>query len=192
MSLNRLQKIISESGLLSRQKADLPIKKSSSGLSDEPFSDNDFYDAINLFKAQKKKSGISLEQLSNETKISRNVLIAIENGWKYYLPEKTYLNSMIKSLETNLNLESGSLNALSVQKNSDYKISKFKFNFINIDFLNSWFGSFLYIILMLLSILALNSQLRYLIKTNSVSTEPIIIEKTLIKNENVLKTKKEK
>jgi len=99
---------------------------------------------------------------------------------------------MIKSLETNLNLERGSLNALSVQKNSDNNISRFKFNFINIDFLNSWFGSFLYIILMLLSILVLNSQLRYLIKTNSVSTEPIIIEKTVIKNENVLKTKKEK
>ena len=99
---------------------------------------------------------------------------------------------MIKSLETNLNLERGSLNALLVQKNSDDNISRFKFNFINIDFLNSWFGSFLYIMLMLLSILVLNSQLRYLIKTNSVSTEPIIIEKTLMKNENVLKTKKEK
>ena len=156
------------------------------------FSDNDFNEAINLFKAQRKKSGISIEQLSNETKISRNVLIAIENGWKKYLPEKTYLNSMIKSLETNLNLERGSLNALSVPKNSDDNISRFKFNFINIDFLNSWFGSFLYIILMLLSILVLNSQLRYLIKTNSVSTEPIIIEKTVIKDENVLKTKKEK
>ena len=91
MSLNRLQKIISEAGLLSRRKADLLIKKSSSGLTDEPFSDNDFNEAINLFKAQRKKSGISLEQISNETKISRNVLIAIENGWKKYLPEKPYL-----------------------------------------------------------------------------------------------------
>jgi len=115
MSLNRLQKIITEAGLLSRRKADLLIKKSSSGLSDEPFSDNDFNEAINLFKAQRKKSGISLEQLSNETKISRNVLIAIENGWKNYLPETTYLISMIKSLEIKLNLEKGSLNGLLLQ-----------------------------------------------------------------------------
>ena len=167
-----------------------PIKKSSSGLSDEPFSDNDFNDAINLFKAQRKKSGISLEQLSNETKISRNVLIAIENGWKKYLPEKTYLNSMIKSLETNLNLERGSLNALSVQKNSDDNISRFNFNFINIDFLSSWIGSLLYIIFMLLSILALNSQQRYLIKMNSVSTEPIITGKTVMRNGNIINNKK--
>ena len=191
MSLNRLQKIISESGLLSRRKADLLIKKSSSGLSDEPFSDNDFNEAINLFKAQRKKSGISIEQLSNETKISRNVLIAIENGWKKYLPEKTYLNSMIKSLETNLNLERGSLNALSVQKNSDDNISRFKFNFINIDFLNSWIGSLLYFIIMLLSILALNSQQKYLIKINSISTEPIKMEKTFIEDGNVINKAKE-
>ena len=168
-----------------------PIKKSSSGLSDEPISDNDFNDAINLFKAQRKKSGISLEQLSNETKISRNVLIAIENGWKKYLPEKTYLISMIKSLELNLNLEKGSLNGLSIQKDSINNVSRFKFNFINIDFLNSWIGSLLYFIIMLLSILALNSQQKYLIKINSISTEPIKMEKTFIEDGNVINKAKE-
>ncbi|WP_413678219.1 helix-turn-helix domain-containing protein [Prochlorococcus sp. MIT 0916] len=172
-----------------------PLKKSSSGLSDETskiVSDNDFSEAINLFKTQRKKAGISLEQLSNETKISRNVLIAIENGWKKYLPERTYLISMIKILETKLNLERGSLNGLSAKKYNANNISRFKFNFINIDFLNSWIGSLLYVILMLLSILALNSQQRYLIKINSVSTEPIIIDKSLIKNGNIINNIKDK
>tara|TARA_Y100001968_G_scaffold314801_1_gene340618 strand:+ start:939 stop:1466 length:528 start_codon:yes stop_codon:yes gene_type:complete len=169
------------------------FKKSSSGLSketDKPSSDIDFSEAINLFKAQRNKTGISLEQLSNETKISRNVLIAIENGWKKYLPETTYLNSMIKSLELKLNLEKGSLNGLSIEKGNVNNVSSFKFNFINIDFLNSWIGSLLYIIFMLLSILALNSQQRYLIKINSISTEPIITEKTLINNESRINTQK--
>ena len=44
---------------------------------------------------------------------------------------------------------------------------------------------------MLLSILALNIQQRYLIKINSVSTEPIITEKTVIKNGNIINNKKE-
>ena len=170
------------------------FKKSSSEFSqkhDKPLSENDFSEAINLFKSERKKSGISLEQLSNETKISKNVLIAIENGWKKYLPEKTYLISMLKSIETKLNLKRGSLNGLLTQKDSIDKISRFKFNFINIDFLNSWFGSLLYIVFMLSSILALNIQQRYLIKTNSVSTEPIILENTIIKNENTI-DKKEK
>ncbi len=165
------------------------IKKSSSDLSDvtdTSDSDNNFSEAINLFKIQRKKTGISLEQLSKETKISRNVLIAIENGWKKYLPEKTYLISMIKILEVKLNLDTGSLKGLIARKDTLNKISRFKFNFINIDFLNSWIGSLLYIIFMLLSILALNSQQKYLIKINSVSTEPIIIEETSKNNVNII------
>ncbi len=171
-----------------------PFKKSSSGLSDsddKPRSDNEFIEAINLFKTQRLKIGISLETLSKETKISRNVLIAIENGWKKYLPEKTYLISMIKSLELNLNLEKGSLNGLSIQKDSINNVSRFKLNFINIDFLNSWIGSLLYFIIMLLSILALNSQQKYLIKINSISTEPIKMEKTFIEDGNAINRAKE-
>ena len=171
-----------------------PFKKASSGLSDshnKPLSDNEFFEAINLFKTQRLKIGISLETLSKETKISRNVLIAIENGWKKYLPEKTYLISMIKSLELKLNLEKGSLNGLSIQKESINNVSRFKLNFINIDFLNSWIGSLLYFIIMLLSILALNSQQKYLIKINSISTEPINMEKTFIEDGNVIDKAKE-
>ena len=171
------------------------FKKSSSNSSELPdknLSDNDFSEAVNLFKIEIKKAGISLEQLSKETKISRNVLIAIQNGWKKYLPEKTYLISMIKILEINLNLEKGSLNGLSASKDSVKNIQRFKFNFINIDFLNSWIGSLLYVIFMLSSILALNSQQRYLIKINSVSTEPVITRKTFIKDGNIINTGKEK
>ena len=98
---------------------------------------------------------------------------------------------MIKSLELKLNLEKGSLNGLSIQKDSINNVSRFKFNFINIDFLNSWIGSLLYFIIMLLSILALNSQQKYLIKINSISTEPIKMENTFIEDGNVINKPKE-
>ena len=98
---------------------------------------------------------------------------------------------MIKSLELKLNLEKGSLNGLSIQKESINNVSRFKLNFINIDFLNSWIGSLLYFIIMLLSILALNSQQKYLIKINSISTEPIKMEKTFIEDGNVINKAKE-
>ena len=171
------------------------LKKSKSGLANEPIdpdSYSNFSEAINLFKTQREKIGISLEQLAKETKISRNVLCAIENGWEKYLPEKTYLISMIKSIEIKLNLERGSLNGLLIKKYDNKSLSKFKFNFINIDFLNSWIGSLLYVIFMFLSILALNSQQKYLIKINSISTEPIITEKTVIKNETFTNNIKDK
>ncbi len=171
-----------------------PFKKSSSVSSDsheKPRAESEFSEAIKLFKDQRMKVGISLETLAKETKISKNVLMAIENGWEKYLPERTYLISMIKSLELKLNLERGSLNALSTQKGSNNNVSRFKFNFINIDFLNSWIGSLFYFIIMLLSILALNSQQKYLIKINSISTEPITIEKNFIENENIINKQKE-
>ncbi len=155
-----------------------PFKKPLSDLSDKKDNfdpDYKFTNTMGVFKSQREKLGISLEDLSNKTKISKNVLIAIENGWKKYLPERTYLISMLKILEIELDLERGSLNNLLAQKVNNNSISSFNLNFINIDFLNSWIGSVLYLIFMFLSILALNSQQKYLLKINSVSTEPILI-----------------
>ena len=166
-----------------------PLSDSSS-LKDKPEPDFEFLEAISLFTSQREKLGISLKELSAKTKISRNVLIAIENGWKKYLPEKTYLISMLKILEIELNLEKGSLNGLLLQKIKKNNLSKFKFKFINIDFLNSWFGSLLYFIIMLLSVLALNSQQKYLLKINSLTTEPVLINQTNLGNENEKNIKK--
>ncbi len=169
-----------------------PFKKPLSNLSnskDKTDYDYEFSNAINLFTSQRKKLGISLEELSNKTKISKNVLIAIENGWGKYLPEKTYLISMLKRLEIELNLEMGSLNGILDKEIIINNLSKFKFKFINIDFLNSRIGSLLYFIFMLLSILALNSQQKYLLKIHSVSTEPILLNETEEVNKNTTYTK---
>ena len=150
----------------------------------EQNGESEFYQSISLFVKQRKQCEISLEELSKKTKISRNVLIAIENGWKKYLPEKIYLVTIIKRLEDELNLESGSLNGILTKKLTNKNPSVFKFKFINIDFLNSWVGSLLYILLMLLAILALNSQQKYLIKLNTQSNEPIVIKEPAIDNKN--------
>ena len=138
-------------------------------------SDEEFSKAISLFKEQREKNAISLEDLAKKTKISRNVLVAIENGWKTYLPEETYLNSMIKRLESELILEKGSLDGLLTPKINFKQQSKLKI--LNINFLQRWEGSLLYFLLMLISILALNSQQKYLLHINSLSTEPIFLIK---------------
>ena len=170
----------------------VPFKKPLSDLSnfkDTTEVDDEFKQAINLFKSQRVKLQISLEVLSNKTRISKNVLIAIENGWEKYIPETTYLNSMLKILEIELNLEIGSLNGLLRTKvnKKNKKISKIKF--INIDFLNSWVGGFLYLIVMFLSILAINSQQKYLLKINSLSTEPVIINDNILENKSIINNK---
>ena len=145
-------------------------------------ADSEFSKAIGLFTSQRSKLGISLEELSSKTKISRNVLIAIEKGWKKYLPETTYLISMLKMIEAELDLERGSLNGLLDKKIINNSLPNFKFNIINIDFINSRIGSILYLIFMFLSILALNSQQKYLLKINSLSTEPVLMNENNIDN----------
>ena len=164
-----------------------PFKKPLSdlpSLNEKPEPDYEFLKAINLFKSQKEKLGISLEELSDNTKISRNVLIAIEKGWKDYLPETTYLKSMLKMIEVELNLDRGSLNGFLDKKIINNSLYEFKF--INIDFLNSWFGSLLYFIFMLLSILAINSQQKYLLKINSTSTETILKDEMNRERQNII------
>ena len=166
-----------------------PFKKpltNSPSLKGKPESDYEFYKAINLFISQREKIGISLDVLSNKTKISRNVLIAIENGWEKHIPESTYLISMLKTLEIELFLERGSLNGLLTKKIVNKNLSKLKFNFINIDFINSWVGSLLYFVFMLISILAINSQQKYLLKIHSLSTEPILIQEANIEDKNTI------
>ncbi len=168
------------------------FKKPLSDLSNSEYkaeTDSEFIKAISLFTSQRNKLGISLEELSTKTKISRNVLKAIENGLKNHLPETTYLISILKTIEVELDLERGSLNGLLESKIIKNSLSSLKFNFINIDFLNSWIGSTLYLIFMFLSILALNSQLKYLLKINSISTEPVIINETNINNKDTINSK---
>ena len=167
-----------------------PFKKplSESSISkDKHDPDYEFQKAVNLFVSQRENLGFSIKELSNKTRISKNVLIAIENGWEKYLPEKTYLISMIRKLEIEFDLKEGSLNGILSERVIIKSINRIKFNFINIDFLNSWIGSLLYLIFMFLSILALNSQQKYLLKINSLSTEPVLLNEIDLKDNNRIK-----
>ncbi len=138
-----------------------------------------FMKALTLFKEQRKNLGFSLSELSNNTKISRNVLLAIENGWKKHIPENTYLIAMIRRLESVLELEDNSLNGLLSERNTTEKVSRFQLNLLNIDFFSTWKGNLLYILILLTSILFLNSNQNHLIPIDVNSSEPILpIENT--------------
>ena len=53
-----------------------PLSENSS-MNNKPDTNEEISKIIKLFKSQREKLGISLEELSNKTKISRNVLISI-------------------------------------------------------------------------------------------------------------------
>ena len=64
---------------------------------DNANTDYEFTTAINLFRSQRKKVGLTLEELSNRTKISRNVLLSIENGLKKKFTRKNLFNFNVKN-----------------------------------------------------------------------------------------------
>ncbi len=143
-------------------------------IAEEEDPDLVFLEALTLLKERRNNLGFSLSELSNKTKISRNVLLAIENGWKKYLPENTYLIAMIRKLESVLGLESNSLDGLLSQDNITKKTSQFQFNLLNIDLLSTWKGNLLYILILLTCILFINSNQHYLIPIDTQSSEPIL------------------
>ena len=139
-------------------------------------SDLDFLKARTLFKEQRINLGFSLNDLANNTKISKNVLLAIENGWNKYIPENTYLTSMLRRLESILELESNSLNGLLSEKESSDKVYKFQFNLLNIGVFSTWKGNLLYILILLICILFINRNKNYIIPISNEYIDPILLK----------------
>ena len=128
-------------------------------------------------KERRRELGISRSNLTIRTKISVTVIEAIENGWIKQLPEKTYLAKMLYILEKELELEKNTFNPF-LELDSPKKLSKVKiFTPGNIDFIYTWHGSLIYIILILISILIINKQQSYLSIKKTQTTSPIIDNK---------------
>ena len=134
-------------------------------------------DQINLLIKHRLKKNLSRKELSSKTRISVNVLEALENGWINKLPERTFLYSMLKTIENELNLPSGSLNNfLSFPSNNKLNRSNSIFTAEKINLFNSWQGNLSYVLLILLSIFILNKYQRYLATLNTITVEPLKIE----------------
>ncbi len=135
-----------------------------------------------VVKERRELSGITRTSLSNKTRISVAVIEAIENGWEEQLPEEAYLSKMLITLEKELMLKEGSLKCFI--KNDSTKINTKNNNILtpgNINIFSSWQGTFIYFILLLVSLLLINRQQRYLSIQNSQTNMPIITEEILNK-----------
>ncbi len=155
-------------------KKSTPFKSLETNDFDHSVEKDIFLEAGITMKKKREDKRISITNLSKKTKISINVIEAIEKGWTDKLPEKTYLISMIRILEDELNLQEGALN---VFLKKDDRISSNKalrfFTPGNIDIFTTWHGSIIYIAIMLISILLINNYNIHLIKINSKTVQPI-------------------
>ncbi len=130
-----------------------------------------------FLKEEREKKNISRYYLSNKTKISVNVLEALENGWINQFPEKAYLSKMLRILEKELGLDANILDNLipkGSRKNNSYSITA-AFLDANRIYTRS-FSFIIYISCIFSSILLLNKYHLFLSKSNVKTISPLSAE----------------
>ncbi len=150
-------------------------KKNKFSIKREYINQKSFKRTANLLKEEREKQNLSRYYLSNKTKISINVIEALENGWIHKFPERAYLRKMLRILEKELDLDNNILNNL-LPKDSVYRRRKYKSSsFLDTNKVYSRHFSFLiYISLMLISILLLNKYHLSLSKSNVLTVSPLM------------------
>ena len=129
-----------------------------------------------LMRSRREAMGLSLRDLANETRITTPVIEALERGWKDRLPERAYLASMLPQLERRLDLAPGCLDPVlppraTARQNSAGRLRRFTPG--SIDVFTTWQGTVVYVLVIAVSLLALNRQQQDLAQRNSLALEPV-------------------
>ena len=127
-----------------------------------------------LVKEARIKKKLSVYELSNISKIPESSITSIENNINDLRPKDPFLNSILFKLEKCLFLKSNTLLGLRIKETSTFKKNKKKYFLRKFDFLNSWQGSILYFLFLILILFFLN---RYFISNNNIIEIQIIEEK---------------
>tara|TARA_Y100000589_G_scaffold325812_1_gene364397 strand:+ start:813 stop:1328 length:516 start_codon:yes stop_codon:yes gene_type:complete len=111
-----------------------------------------------LLKDSRNNRNITQKDLAKISKIPISIIIAIENNEKDLIPEYPFIRSILLKLEECLKLKKFKLVNL-IKQDRDSRGKQIKINYLinKLDLLNSWQGNFLYILILLLSLLVLNN-----------------------------------
>jgi len=117
-----------------------------------------FIEIGNLTKEARIAKNLSIDDLSNLSKIPNSTLIAIEKNNKSLLPKYPFSRSILIKLEECLSIKNHQLIKLANQGRKPIKkISKKNIVINKLNILNSWQGNLIYFFIILISIFVLNS-----------------------------------
>ena len=112
----------------------------------------------NLTKEARIANNLSIDDLSDLSKIPNSTILAIEKNNKSSLPKYPFNRSILLKLEECLSIKNNQLIKLANQGRKPIKkISKTKILINKINVLNSWQGNLIYFFILLISIFILNS-----------------------------------
>ena len=127
-----------------------------------------------LVKEARIQNNLSIEELSNISKIPESSINSIENNIKEFRPRDPFLRSILFKLEKCLSLKNNTLVGLRIKETNTFEKNKKKYILRKFDFLNSWQGSFFYFLFLILILFFLN---RYFISNINIIEIQIIEEK---------------
>ncbi len=114
------------------------------------------YDEIGkLIKEARIKKNISIEELSRLSKIPKYTINSIENNIENIRPKYPFIRSILLKLEDCLSLRKNSLVGLTIKETKNSNKDRRKFLVNKFDFINSWWGSVFYFLLLVLTLFIL-------------------------------------
>ena len=107
-----------------------------------------------LVKEARTQKNISIEELSRISRIPKDTINSIENNIENLRPKYPFIRSILFKLEECLSLRKNLLVDLTIRQKKSYKNNR---NLIlkNFDFINTWEGTVLYFLLLVLIIFTL-------------------------------------
>jgi len=134
-------------------------KDLSSGLVDQ------YNEIAKLVKEARIEQNLTIEELSCISKIPERIINSIENNNKNIRPEYPFIRSILIKLEECLLLKKNTLLKFAVRERKILKKVENDFLFRKFDLINTWQGSLLYFILLVLTIFILK---RYFISNINI------------------------
>ena len=118
-----------------------------------------------LLKEARIQKDFSIRDLSRLSKIPENTINAIENNIENIRPKYPFIRSILLKLEVCLSLKENILVELLIKDSKPSRENKRKFIVRKFDFFNTWEGSVLYFLILILTLFILN---RYFISDVNV------------------------
>ena len=133
-----------------------PQKKIIKSVKQDLYKEVDPYIQIGkLVKDARLKQEITLEELSEISRIPKDIIFSIENNDKNHRPKYPFIRSILFKLEECLSISKNSLVVLIGEEKKIPKNVRNNFLVKNFDLINTWEGSILYFLILILSLFIL-------------------------------------
>ena len=108
-----------------------------------------------LVKEARIQKNLTIQDLSRISKIPWQTINSIENNNQKFIPKYPFLRSILMKLEQCLFFQKNTLLKLAIKGKDTLKKEKKDFIFSKFDLINTWQGTFLYFLILVLSIFVL-------------------------------------